>query len=66
MLEFSNIFDNCYCGSAVIGLGATEGYEIMVSDSSTTGYLRWWIASVAIATVSAFAFWFFIFMFRKA
>ncbi|KAJ7358275.1 hypothetical protein DFH08DRAFT_734997 [Mycena albidolilacea] len=63
LLRFANIFDNCFCGSAVFGLGVNHGYNTVLYDHSMH-FVNWWIASIVFATTAAFLFWISIFVLR--
>ncbi|KAJ6495056.1 hypothetical protein C8R45DRAFT_899846 [Mycena sanguinolenta] len=56
LLRFANIFNNCYCGSSVMGRGASGAYNV-ISYSPSMHFENWWIASVAFATMAALLLW---------
>ncbi|KAJ7139138.1 hypothetical protein C8R44DRAFT_847287 [Mycena epipterygia] len=61
LLRFANIFDNCFCGSSVLGLGTDRAFQTVAFDPSMH-FLSWWIAATIVATLAAFAFWISIFV----
>ncbi|KAJ6571327.1 hypothetical protein B0H19DRAFT_1022813 [Mycena capillaripes] len=63
LLRFSNIFDNCFCGSSVFGLGVHRAYNIVAYDSSMH-FENWWITAIALATVAAFLLWITVFVLK--
>ncbi|KAJ6595102.1 hypothetical protein DFH09DRAFT_906266, partial [Mycena vulgaris] len=63
LLRFASIFDNCFCGSSVIGRGVDHAYQTVAYDPSMH-FESWWIASSVFATASAFLFWFSFFVLR--
>jgi hypothetical protein len=61
-LMFTNIFNNCFCRSAVFGLGAHHAFIVVSVDSSI--YENWWIASLSVATMAALLLWITIFVLK--
>jgi hypothetical protein len=63
LLTFANIFENCFCGSSVMGLGVHRAFNVVLIDPSMH-FKNWWIASVAFATTAAFSLWIAVFVLK--
>ncbi|KAJ7914779.1 hypothetical protein B0H13DRAFT_2324962 [Mycena leptocephala] len=63
LLRFANIFENCYCGSSVMGRGTSHAYNVM-SYHPSMHFENWWIASVAFATMAAVLLWITVFILK--
>ncbi|KAG1862598.1 hypothetical protein DFJ58DRAFT_234515 [Suillus subalutaceus] len=59
MLQFSDVYDNCYCNSSVLGRGVQQAYGIVVFDNLDLGLTEtaWWGAlALACSTSLGFIF----------
>ncbi|KAJ7892473.1 hypothetical protein B0H14DRAFT_2496590 [Mycena olivaceomarginata] len=65
LLRFANIFDNCFCGSSVMGRGAQRAFNIVSYDHSMH-FENWWISSIAFATMAAFSLWIAVFVLKTS
>ncbi|KAJ7302034.1 hypothetical protein DFH08DRAFT_827032 [Mycena albidolilacea] len=65
LLRFANIFDNCFCGSSVMGRGAQHAFNIVSYDPSMH-FENWWISSIAFATMAAFSLWIAVFVLKTS
>ena len=61
LLQFSGVFNNCYCGSSVIGLGRENGhYLIYYSAMDGRIMVAAWIVGALSAAICSFLFFVFI------
>jgi hypothetical protein len=53
MLHFTNLYDNCWCSAAVIGLGTKKAWVILfASDAQIAAFSKTsWTAGVAMGIV---------------
>ncbi|KAG2120251.1 hypothetical protein DEU56DRAFT_894887 [Suillus clintonianus] len=59
MLQFTDVYDNCYCNSSVLGRGAQYGYDIVITANLDLGLTKaaWWGAlALACSTSLGFIF----------
>lgn len=59
MLQFADVYDNCYCNSSVLGRGVQHAYDIVVTDNLDLGLTKtaWWGAlALACSTSLGFIF----------
>ncbi|EIW75036.1 hypothetical protein CONPUDRAFT_66882 [Coniophora puteana RWD-64-598 SS2] len=55
ILQFSNVFNNCYCNSSVMGRGPDRAYNVInLTDTSETQIL--WIVALVVASLCSIAF----------
>ncbi|KAG2151908.1 hypothetical protein BD769DRAFT_10395 [Suillus cothurnatus] len=61
MLQFTNVYDNCYCNSSVLGRGAQNAYSIVVFDDSDFGQTKGaWFGGLALAGSACLGFIFYM------
>jgi len=58
ILQFSNVFDRCYCSASVPGRGSLAAFVTVDVDSTIVE--RGWIAGLVLASSCAIGFVFFI------
>jgi hypothetical protein len=53
MLQFTNLYNNCWCSAAVMGLGAKKAWVVLfASDAQIAAFSKnSWIAGVAMSIV---------------
>ncbi|KAG2745451.1 hypothetical protein P692DRAFT_20741972 [Suillus brevipes Sb2] len=59
MLQFADVYNNCYCNSSVLGRGVQHAYDIVVTDTLDLGITEaaWWGAlALACSTSLGFIF----------
>ncbi|KAG2151539.1 hypothetical protein DEU56DRAFT_555464 [Suillus clintonianus] len=57
MLQFTSIYDNCYCNSSVLGRGAQYAYDIVVTDGLDLNQTKAaWFGALALGGSTAFGF----------
>jgi hypothetical protein len=59
MLQFADVYQNCYCNSSVLGRGVQNAYNIIVIDHLDLGLTAaaWWGAlALACSTSLGFVF----------
>lgn len=59
MLQFADVYNNCYCNSSVLGKGAQHAYDIVVTDTldlSITEAAWWGALALACSTSLGFVF----------
>lgn len=59
MLQFADVYDNCYCNSSVLGRGVQHAYNIVMTDNLDLGLTEtaWWGGLVlACSTCVGFVF----------
>jgi hypothetical protein len=59
MLQFADVYNNCYCNSSVLGRGVQHAYDIVVTDSldlSMTETAWWGALALACSTSLGFVF----------
>ncbi|KAG1719922.1 uncharacterized protein EDB91DRAFT_1240482 [Suillus paluster] len=61
MLQFTNIYDNCYCNSSVLGRGVRDAYFIVITDGLDLGYTKAaWFGALALTCCTSLGFIFFM------
>ncbi|PPR00406.1 hypothetical protein CVT26_009691 [Gymnopilus dilepis] len=56
MLQFSNMFENCYCNSSVLGLGE-KAYDVILLTVNDVGSMRGaWIGGFSLSAVTVVVF----------
>ena len=56
MLQFSNMFENCYCNSSVLGLGK-NAYDVILLTVNDVGSMRGaWIGGFSLSAVTVVVF----------
>ena len=61
MLQFTSVYDNCYCNSSVLGLGNAAYAVIFPSDSQVHMYNKAaWLGALALASSASAGFIFFM------
>jgi len=58
MLQFTSVYDNCYCNSSVLWLGKDRAYVIILSEVSSITYA--WYGALALGSCTCVAFIFFM------
>ena len=54
MLQFTNIYDNCYCNSSALGLGVDNAYVVVFrSDSQVHVITAAWLGALALGCCSS-------------
>ncbi|KAG1827918.1 hypothetical protein EV424DRAFT_586443 [Suillus variegatus] len=61
MLQFADVYDNCYCNSSVLGRGVQHAYNIVMTDNLDLGLTEtaWW-GGLALACSTCVGFVFFM------
>ncbi|KAG1788940.1 uncharacterized protein HD556DRAFT_1495779 [Suillus plorans] len=61
MLQFADVYDNCYCNSSALGRGVQHAYNIVMTDSLDLGLTEtaWW-GGLALACSTSVGFVFFM------
>lgn len=62
LIGFANLFDNCFCSSAVMSRGARRAFNVIVVEGEGAKPIM--IASVAFATTAAFSLWIIVFVLK--
>ncbi|KAJ7898067.1 hypothetical protein B0H13DRAFT_1623304 [Mycena leptocephala] len=62
LIGFANLFDNCFCSSAVMSRGVHNAFNVIVVEGE--GAKPVMIACVAFATTAAFSLWIIVFILR--
>jgi hypothetical protein len=63
MLQFTNLYDNCWCSGSVLGLGAKAAWVILfatpgqIASASTAFWISGVFLSLTVAFISVFFFW---------
>jgi hypothetical protein len=59
MLQFTSVYDNCYCNASVLGLGMDGAYAV-IFPSDAQVHLTWatWIAAFALGSSGCVGFFF--------
>lgn len=61
MLQFTDIYDNCYCNSSVLGRGAQYAYDIVLFDGVNLDQTRAaWFGALALAGSTSLGFIFYM------
>ncbi|KAG2085394.1 uncharacterized protein F5147DRAFT_644888 [Suillus discolor] len=61
MLQFTDIYDNCYCNSSVLGRGAQYAYDIVLFDGINLDQTRAaWFGALALAGSTSLGFIFYM------
>ncbi|KAG1773280.1 hypothetical protein EV702DRAFT_583207 [Suillus placidus] len=61
MLQFTSIYDNCYCNSSVLGRGAQYAYDIVVFDGLDLNQTKAaWFGALALAGSTSLGFIFYM------
>lgn len=61
MLQFTSVYDNCYCNSSVLGRGAQYAYDIIVFDSLDLSQTKAaWFGALALAGSTSLGFIFYM------
>jgi len=60
MLQFTSVYDNCYCNSSVLGLGNAGYAVIFPSDSQAHITKTAWIGALALGCSASAGFIFFM------
>ncbi|KAG1727272.1 uncharacterized protein EDB91DRAFT_893799 [Suillus paluster] len=61
MLQFTSIYDNCYCDSSVLGRGVQHAFDIVVTDNLDLSQTKAaWFGALALACSFSFGFIFFM------
>jgi len=61
MLQFTSVYDNCYCNSSVLGLGIDRAYVVIVSSApQLTSITYAWYGALALGSCSSVGFIFFM------
>ncbi|KAG2043165.1 hypothetical protein BDR03DRAFT_853190 [Suillus americanus] len=61
MLQFTSIYDNCYCNSSVLGIGLQDAYAIVVVNGLDLGQTKAaWFGALALAGSTCFGFIFYM------
>lgn len=62
MLQFTSVYDNCYCNSSVLGRGAQYAYDIIMMDSGLdlSQTKAAWFGALALAGTTSLGFIFYM------
>jgi hypothetical protein len=61
MLQFTSVYDNCYCNSSVLGRGAQYAYDIIVLDGLDLSQTKAaWFGALALAGSTSLGFIFYM------
>ncbi|KAG2110070.1 hypothetical protein BD769DRAFT_98125 [Suillus cothurnatus] len=61
MLQFTSVYDNCYCNSSVLGRGAQYAYDIVVFDHVDLSQTKAaWFGALALAGTTSLGFIFYM------
>jgi hypothetical protein len=60
MLQFTSVYDNCYCNSSVLGLGNAAYAVIFPSDSQVHITKAAWLGALALASSASAGYIFFM------
>ncbi|KAG1719920.1 uncharacterized protein EDB91DRAFT_376648 [Suillus paluster] len=61
MLQFTNIYDNCYCNSSVLGRGVRDAYFIVITDGLDLAQTKAaWFGALALTCCTSLGFIFFM------
>ncbi|KAG0696829.1 hypothetical protein DFH29DRAFT_181933 [Suillus ampliporus] len=61
MLQFTSIYDNCYCNSSALGIGVNDAYYIVMTGSLDLGQTKAaWFGALALSCSVSLGFIFFM------
>ena len=61
MLQFTSVYDNCYCNSSVLGLGIDRAYlDIFPSVSQVDSIFRAWCGAFALGSITSLGYFLYI------
>ncbi|OJA16890.1 hypothetical protein AZE42_08508 [Rhizopogon vesiculosus] len=63
MLQFTGVYDNCYCNSSALGLGADYAYAVIFpSDSQVHQTTAAWVGALVLGCVTSGGFIFYMYL----
>jgi ABC-type multidrug transport system permease subunit len=61
MLQFTSVYDNCYCNSSVLGLGIDRAYSVISPSDSQVDYTLYaWCGALALGSCTSLIYIFYM------
>jgi len=61
MLQFTSIYDNCYCNSSVLGKGVHAAYYLVITNDLNLGQIKAaWFGALALGCSTSLGFIFYM------